>query len=194
MDRRSEEVLEFNRHHAATHSQNYRTQLQTLCKRASRNTTITRDNHRLLDKMSEIQRQQHYQRAIPRRPDTLMVQTRKDEMWRITHGTRKLLTAVQERRSVLNYNNWQRPKLDHICQITKMSEYNTTVPMGEIIIRDKLVRTSQGSRPVTTPEAQRPSDQTGAQNQEEAGVPHVIGDPVRDGSGPDDSGVPATKY
>jgi hypothetical protein len=112
---------------------------------SQRNETITRDNRRLLGKMNDIQRQEHYPRAVPQRPYTLMGQAQKDEMWRITHENHKLLTAVQERRPVLNRNDWLHHRLDHQYQITKMSEYKTTVPMGEII-RQETVRTSQSSR------------------------------------------------
>jgi hypothetical protein len=157
-----------------------------------RDTTITRDNHRLLGKMNEIQRQEHYPRAIPRRPYTLMGQAQKEEMWRITHENRKLLTAVQERRPVLNRNDWQHHKLDHTYQITKTSEYTKTVPMGEII-GDGLIPTSQGSRLVTSPEARRASDHAGGQNQQEAAVSEVIGDTVKEGSGLNDSGGAGTK-
>lgn len=78
-----------------------------------------------------------------------MGQAQKDEMWRITHENRKLLTAVQERKPTLNRNDWLMHRLDHQYQITKMSEFKRTVPMGEII-RQEQVRTSQKSRPSTT--------------------------------------------
>jgi hypothetical protein len=113
-----------------------------------RNLTITRDNRRLLGKMNDIQRQEHYPRAVPQRPYTLMGQTQKDEMARITHENGKLLTAVQERRPILNRNDWLHHSLDHQYQATKMSEYLTTVPMGEII-RQEAVKSSRRTRPGT---------------------------------------------
>jgi hypothetical protein len=114
-----------------------------------RNETVTRDNRRLLGKMNDIQRQEHYPRAIPQRPYTLMGQTQKDEMWRITHENKKLLRAVQEKRPNLNRNDWLHHELDHEYQIAKMSEYMSTVPMGEII-RQESIRSSRRSRPATT--------------------------------------------
>jgi hypothetical protein len=70
-----------------------------------------------------------------------MGSAQKDERARITHENHKLLVAVQERRPCLNRNDWLHHRLDHQYQITKMSEYKRTVPMGEII-RQEQIRTS----------------------------------------------------
>jgi hypothetical protein len=150
-----------------------------------RNEVITRDNRRLLGKMNDIQRQEHYPRAVPQRPYTLMGQAQKDEMWRITHENHKLLTAVQERRPILNRNDWLHHKLDHTYQITKMSEYLTTVPMGEII-REEQVRTSHGSRPGTTDDAPPPQEEAGEQEAEggrESSAPETLPDVIGDTAG-----------
>jgi hypothetical protein len=72
-----------------------------------------------------------------------MGSAQKDEMSRITHENRKLLTAVQERRPILNRNDWLAHRLDQY-QITKMSEYKQTVPIGDILRHDQ-VRTSHGT-------------------------------------------------
>jgi hypothetical protein len=98
-----------------------------------RNALIMRDNKRLLGKMEDIQRQEHYPIARPRRPFTLLGQAQRDEMARITHENKKLLTAVQDRPPVLNRNEWLAHHIDHEYQIQKMSEHTTTRPMGEVI-------------------------------------------------------------
>jgi hypothetical protein len=115
-----------------------------------RNQEIERDNHRLIYKMDKIIREEHYPRAAPQRPFTLQGQTQKDEMWRITHENHKILTAVQERRPILNRNDWLRHELDHEYQVTKNSEYLRTVPMGDII-RDQLSGRTKSSRRSTAP-------------------------------------------
>jgi hypothetical protein len=136
-----------------------------------RNETIMRDNGRLLGKMTDIQRMEHYPRAVPQRPYTLMGSAQKDEMSRITHENHKLLTAVQERRPILNRNDWLAHRLDHQYQITKMSEYKRTVPMGEII-RQEQIRTSHG-----TPHALEPPPRP-LPGYQDAG--DDLGDPMRD--------------
>jgi len=109
-----------------------------------RNVTIERDNRRLLGKINDVQRDEHYPRAIPQRPFTLMGQTQKDEMTRVTRENRKILNAVQDRRPGLNRNDWLMHRLDHEYQITKMSQFRKTVPMGEIV-RQERARTARGS-------------------------------------------------
>jgi hypothetical protein len=167
-----------------------------------RNETIIRDNRRLLGKMGDIQRQEHYPRAIPQRPYTLMGQAQKDEMRRITHENRKILTAVQERRPILNRNDWLHHRLDHEYQITKMAEYKTTVPMGEIIRQEGLKSrpsTADGSVTSKYPPSPRPPDQEDGRYDEAPPVeeedtevvdepmPDVIGDILAgDSEGPEE--------
>jgi hypothetical protein len=132
-----------------------------------RNELIVRDNKRLLGKMGDIQRQEHYPIAVPKRPFTLLGQAQKDEMARITHENRKMLVALQERRPTLNRNDWMVLRLDHEYQIQKMSEYTRTRPMGDIIraerarlgldaaptpSRPRAQSVAQGTKPATKPE------------------------------------------
>jgi hypothetical protein len=56
------------------------------------------------------------------------------------------LTAVQERRPILNRNDWLHHRLDHTYQVTKNSEYLTTLPMGEIIREECSARDSTARR------------------------------------------------
>jgi hypothetical protein len=117
-----------------------------------RNEEIIRDNLRLVGKMDRIAREEHYPRAVPQRPFTLQGQAQKDEMARIMHENRKLLTAVQERRPILNRNDWFRHKLDHEYQTTRISEYRQTVPMGEIL-REELRGSVASRRSTAAPES-----------------------------------------
>ena len=110
-----------------------------------RHVEITRDNKRLLEKLNEVQRQENYPAAVQQRPYTLMGQTQREEMMAIARNNRRLLTAVQKRRPVLNRNDWMMHKVDHEYQVAKHSEYRRTLPMGEII-RQERARTSQRSR------------------------------------------------
>lgn len=110
-----------------------------------RNQQIQRDNRRLVRKMESISREEHFPRAAPQRPYTLQGRAQKDEMMRITRDNHKLLNAVQERKPILNRNDWFLHKLDHEYQTTKMSEYRETVPMSDII-RSEVERSS---RPTT---------------------------------------------
>lgn len=107
-----------------------------------RNLQIRKDNMRLIGKMDKISREEHYPRAPLQRPYTLQGSRQKEEMVRITRENHKLLNAVQERKPILNRNDWRMHKLDHQYQLHKMSEYKPTVPMSEIIRQE--FRTSQG--------------------------------------------------
>lgn len=107
-----------------------------------RNLQIRKDNMRLIGKMDKISREEHYPRAPPQRPYTLQGSRQKDEMRKITHENHKLLNAVQDRKPILNRNDWLMHRLDHQYQLNKMSEYKQTVPMSEIMKQE--LRTSQG--------------------------------------------------
>lgn len=109
-----------------------------------RNMVITRDNKRLVNKMDTIMKEEHYPRAVPQRPFTLQGQAQKDEMWRITHENHKLLTAVQEKKPTLNRNDWLLHKIDHEYQVNKMSELKPTLPMSEVLRREKLNTSQKG--------------------------------------------------
>ncbi|OHT16144.1 Splicing factor [Tritrichomonas foetus] len=112
-----------------------------------RNVQIRKDNMRLVGNMDRIAREEHYPRAVPQRPFTLQGQRQKDEMWRITHENHKLLNAVQERKPILNRNDWLMHKMDHTYQVNKNSEYRQTVPMSEIM-RQELYSSQGYRRPV----------------------------------------------
>lgn len=107
-----------------------------------RNLQIRKDNMRLIGKMDKISREEHYPRAPPQRPYTLQGARQKEEMKRITHENHKLLNAVQDRKPILNRNDWLMHRLDHQYQLNKMSEYKQTVPMSEIMRQE--LRMSQG--------------------------------------------------
>jgi hypothetical protein len=139
-----------------------------------RNVTIVRDNQRLLGKMSGIQRREHYPRVVPERPFTLMGSAQKDEMARITHENHKLLVAVQERRPCLNRNEWLHHRLDHQYQITKMSEYKRTVPMGEIIRQEQRRIGGDAALPEQIPGG----GFGGANGREQQPIGDVIGDTI----------------
>jgi hypothetical protein len=120
---------------------------------SERNRAITIENRRLLSRMNDIQREEHYPRSGQQRPYTLMGRWQKEQMMRITHENRKLLSAVQERKPTIDRNDWRAHRLDHEYQITKMSEFKRTIPMDEIIRQEALRsatatghRTEQGSR------------------------------------------------
>jgi hypothetical protein len=123
-----------------------------------RNHEIERDNRRLIYKMDKIVREEHYPRAVPQRPFTLQGQTQKDEMWRITHENHKILAAVQERRPILNRNDWLHHELDHAYQVAKNSEYLRTVPMSEIIREQLSSRGGSSRRSTATASAQGRSE------------------------------------
>ncbi|OHT11826.1 Splicing factor [Tritrichomonas foetus] len=114
-----------------------------------RNEIISRDNNRLLNKIDSYQKQEHFPRAKPQRPYTLQGQYQRDEMARITYENHKLLNAVQERKPILNRNEWLKHKIDHQYQITKMSEFKRTVPKSEIL-RQEMGSSFGNHRPNTT--------------------------------------------
>jgi hypothetical protein len=120
-----------------------------------RNCEIVRDNRRLIGAMDKIIREEHYPRAVPQRPFTLQGSAQKDEMSRITHENQKLLAAVQERRPILNRNDWLHHRLDHTYQVTKNSEYLRTVPMGEIIREECSARGSTARKSVDAGSSRR---------------------------------------
>jgi hypothetical protein len=113
-----------------------------------RNGEIIKSNKRLIQKMEEISRQEHYPKVPPARPFTLQGKWQKEQMARITYENHKLLEAVEERPPTMKYGDMLRHNRDHRYQVTKMSEYQKTVPMSEII-RDEL-RANRQSRPQTT--------------------------------------------
>ncbi|OHT08173.1 hypothetical protein TRFO_23379 [Tritrichomonas foetus] len=106
-----------------------------------RNLQIRKDNMRLVGNLDRIAREEHYPRAVPQRPFTLQGKVQKEEMLRITRENHKLLNAVQERRPILNRNDWLMHKIDHSYQVAKNAEYQQTVPMSEIMRRE--IYTSQ---------------------------------------------------
>lgn len=102
-----------------------------------RNAIIARDNNRLLRHIESFQHQENYPYAPIQRPFTLQGQAQRDEMSRITFENHKLLKAVQQRKPILNRNEWLKHRLDHEYQITKMSEFKKTVPMSQIIRKER---------------------------------------------------------
>ena len=102
-----------------------------------RNAIIARDNNRLLRHIESFQHQENYPAAPIQRPFTLQGQAQRDEMSRITFENHKLLKAVQQRKPILNRNEWLKHRLDHEYQITKMSEFKKTVPMSQIIRKER---------------------------------------------------------
>ena len=105
-----------------------------------RNLQIRKDNMRLIGNMDRISREEHYPRAVPQRPYTLQGAKQKEEMLRITKENHKLLAAVQERKPILNRNDWLYHKIDHNYQVAKNSEYRQTLPYSEVM-RQEIVRT-----------------------------------------------------
>ena len=101
-----------------------------------RNLQIRKENMRLIGNLDRIAREEHYPRHAPQRPFTLQGIKQKEEMARINYENRKLLQAVQERKPILNRNDWLMHKIDHDYQVAKNSEYQQTVPMSEIMRRD----------------------------------------------------------
>ncbi|KAH0794316.1 Splicing factor [Histomonas meleagridis] len=69
----------------------------------------------------------------------------KNDSIRIARENHRLLAAVQDKKPLLDRNDWYLHQLDHMYQTTKMSEFKKTVPISEIQ-RQRMSRT----RPATT--------------------------------------------
>ena len=98
-----------------------------------KNLEISKQNKKLVENLQKIYKKSHFKLPPPQRPYTLQGRIQREEMLKITEDNEKIIKAVQNKKPLLNRNDWLQHEIEHEYQLHKISEFKPKIPISDII-------------------------------------------------------------